>query len=100
MKKSGTNFLKIFATAIILTIFLNFSACITFKSVIDESLLKVLNPGPEVTGNPIGWIKDGRIEDRTGNEIYLDQGIVVNEAFMTWVWDMKTELAKLLKGEK
>lgn len=100
MKKSGRNFWKIFAIATILTICLNFSTCITFKSAIDEALMKVLNPGPEVRLNPIGWIKDGRIEDRAGNEIYLEQGIIVNEEFMGWVWDMKAELEKFVKGEK
>lgn len=64
----------------------------------DLSLAKVLNPDPEVKMNPIGWIKDGRIEDRDGNEIFLDQGIIVNEAFMVWVNEMKIQLEKCLKG--
>lgn len=55
----------------------------------------VRNPGPEVTINPIAWIKDGRIEDRNHNEIYIADGIVVNEAFMMWVYELKEEVEKL-----
>ncbi len=54
-----------------------------------------LNPGPEVTINPIGWVEDGRIEDRDHNEIYIAEGTIVNEAFMLWVYELKEEIKRL-----
>lgn len=41
----------------------------------------VLNPGPEVRKNPIGFTEDGNL--------------IVNQAFMLWVYELKEEVKKL-----
>ncbi len=41
----------------------------------------VLNPGPEVRANPLGFDKDGNA--------------VVNQAFILWVYELKQEIIKL-----
>lgn len=43
----------------------------------------VLNPGPEVTKNPIGFTEDGNA--------------IVNEAFLLWVYELKEEIKRLRK---
>jgi len=55
----------------------------------------ILNPGPEVTINPIAYVRDGKIEDQDHNEIHVADGYVVNEAFMMWVYELKEEVKKL-----
>jgi hypothetical protein len=45
----------------------------------------VLNPGPEVRLNPLGFDKDGNI--------------IVNEAFWLWVDELKQEIIKLRKAK-
>ena len=78
----------------ILTICFLSHSCTPYDPTLYPSY-NILNPGPEVTINPIAWIKDGRIEDRDHNEIYILDGIVVNEAFMMWVYELKEEVEKL-----
>ena len=46
----------------------------------------VLNPGPEVTMNPIGTTEDGNFE--------------VNKFFIMWVDELQTEIIKLRKLRK
>jgi hypothetical protein len=41
----------------------------------------VLNPGPEVRMNPLGFDKDGNA--------------IVNQAFILWVYELKAEVKKL-----
>ena len=81
----------------ILTICFLSHSCTPYDPTLYPSY-NILNPGPEVTINPIAWIKDGRIEDRDHNEIYITDGIVVNEAFMIWAYELKEEVEKL-QGE-
>lgn len=72
---------------VIFGIFLNLNSCTPYDPTIYPSY-DVLNPSAEVKANPIAWIKNGRIEDRDNNEIYITDGIVVNEAFMLWVYEL------------
>jgi hypothetical protein len=58
-----------------------------------------LNPGADVVINPIAYVANGKIEDRDGNEIFIVNGYVVNEAFMMWVFELKEEIKKLREGE-
>ena len=55
----------------------------------------VLNPGPEVTINPIAYVNAGKVEDSNHNEIYILDAYVVNETFMMWVYELKEEIKKL-----
>lgn len=56
-----------------------------------------MNPGPEVLLNPIGWVEDGKVVNDAGVEIHIEKGIVVNEAFSLWVYELKEEIKKLRK---
>ncbi len=54
----------------------------------------VLNPGPEVRANPVGFVAaDGRALDEKGQ--ILAAGTVVNDAFLLWVHELKEEVEKL-----
>ena len=57
----------------------------------------VLVPNEEVQKCPIGWVKDGKIVNDAGEEIFLTDGIVVNEAFSIWVWELREEIKRLRK---
>lgn len=57
----------------------------------------VLNPGPEVRANPIGWIDAGKIVNDKGEEIKIEKGVIVNEAFVIWVYELRNEIEKLRK---
>ena len=96
MLKNAKSIAKGFAIVMIFMICFLSHSCTPYDPTLYPSY-DVLNPGPEVTINPIAWIKDGRIEDRDHNEIYIMDGTVVNEAFMLWVYELKEEVEKLRK---
>lgn len=56
-----------------------------------------LNPGEEVKKNPIAWVEDGEIVNEDGEKIVIKKGVVVNEAFIIWIYELKEEVKKLRK---
>ncbi len=55
-----------------------------------------LRPGTEV--QILGFVGlDGKAVDDKG--AILTEGVVVNQAFMLWVYDLKQEILKLRKGK-
>jgi len=69
---------------ITLLIIIIFSSCGHYNPTLFPSY-DVLNPGPEVRKNPLGFTEDGNI--------------IVNEAFILWVDELKQEVLKLRKGK-
>lgn len=57
----------------------------------------VLNPNEEVKKCPLGWIEDGKIVNDAGEEIFIERGVIINEAFSQWVVDLKNAVKELLK---
>ena len=57
----------------------------------------ILNPGIEVKVNPIAWIEDNKIINDDGKEIIVNKGIIVNEAFILWTYELKEEILRLRK---
>lgn len=55
----------------------------------------MLNPGPEVRANPVAWIEDSKIVDDDGKEVSVIKGVVVNEAYVLWVYELQEEIKKL-----
>jgi len=68
-----------------LTISLSFTSCHSYDPALYPSY-DVLNPGPEVRMNPLGFDADGNA--------------IVNEAFMLWVYELKAEVKKLREAVK
>lgn len=94
MLKKEKSIWRIFAVVAIFTIFCLGHSCTAYNPSFFPSY-DILNPGPEVTVNPVAYVKNGKIEDRDHNEIYILDGYVVNEAFMMWVYELKEEVEKL-----
>jgi hypothetical protein len=66
---------------LLLICFLSLSpACHSYNPALYPSY-DVLNPGPEVTMNPLSFDKDGNA--------------VVNQAFILWVYELRQEVKKL-----
>jgi len=69
---------------LLLTCFLTFSLSLTSCHGYDPALYPsydVLNPGAEVRMNPLSFDADGNA--------------IVNQAFLTWVYELKEEIKKL-----
>jgi hypothetical protein len=65
----------------LLTFFISLNpACHSYNPALYPSY-DVLNPGPEVRMNPLGFDKDGNA--------------IVNQAFILWVYELKEEIKKL-----
>lgn len=62
--------------------FLSSSACSRYNPSLYPSY-DVLNPGPEVRANPLAFTEDGNL--------------IVNQAFILWVEELKQEIVKLRK---
>ena len=76
--------LRIVTGLLLLTCFLTFSLSLTSCHSYDPALYAsydVLNPGPEVRMNPLGFDKDGNV--------------LVNQAFIFWAYELKEEVKKL-----
>ena len=74
------------------------SSCHSYNPSLFASF-DVLNPGPEVRMNPIGSVgPDGRAVDEKGR--VLTDGLVVNQAFILWVYELKAEIVKLREKTK
>jgi len=87
IKTEGKKSLKLAGIGILLlcaSFFLSSDACRSYNPSLYPSY-DVLNPGPEVRKNPIGFTEDGNI--------------IVNEAFILWVDELKQEVLKLRKGK-
>ena len=76
-------------------------ACHSYNPALYPSY-DVLNPGPEVKANPLGWITVdpamGAISvewTSTAEPYKKDRLTVVNEAFTLWVYELKEEVKKL-----
>lgn len=76
-----------FATLLVIVMLLLCAVCYLTKcTAYNPSLYPsydVLNPGPEVRKNPLGFTEDGNV--------------IVNEAFMIWVYELKEEVKRLRK---
>jgi len=72
------------------------SSCITYNPSLYSSY-DVLIPNEEVQKCPIGWVESGKIVNDTGEEIVIDKGIIINEAFSQWVVELRDEIKKLRK---
>jgi len=64
---------------------LTISECHSYNPALYPSY-DVLNPGPEVRMNPLGFDKDGNA--------------IVNQAFLLWVYELKAEVKKLREIKK
>lgn len=83
---AGRRWRKLTGTAILI-------ACVSFCSLTSVSCSRynpalypsydVLNPGPEVRANPLAFTEDGNL--------------IVNQAFILWVDELKREIVKLRK---
>lgn len=63
----------------------------------------VLNPGPEVRENPLGWIPAGteiEIDILPGTLTVDEDCYVINKAFLMWTFELKEEVKKLRKQLK
>lgn len=47
--------------------------------------------------NPIGWVEAGKIVNDKGEEIRIEKGVIVNEAFILWVYELKEEIRRKRK---
>ena len=92
MQKKEKNYLKLGSVAILILCvsFGLITSCTGYNPSFYPSY-DVLNPGPEVQINPIAWVKDGKVVDDADKEIMIQDGIVVNEAFSLWVFELKEE---------
>jgi hypothetical protein len=59
-------------------------SCVRYNPALFPSY-DVLNPGPEVRLNPIGFTADGNV--------------IVNPQFIQWVDELKQEIIRLRKGK-
>lgn len=85
--------------SIILLIFVSFflSSCTAYNPSMYPSY-DVLNPGPEVRLNPIGFVTPGTMIEVDGKKVEAAETYtVVNDAFMMWVFELKEEIKKLRK---
>ena len=57
----------------------------------------VLNPDIEVKINPIAWIENNEIVNDDGKKISVIKGIVVNDAYILWTYELKQEIIRLRK---
>ena len=97
MRVKGKNFSRQLRIMILLLcVSFGLSNCTSYNPAMYASY-DVLNPGPEVRKNPIGWVVDGKIVNDKGEEIKIEKGIIVNEAFSVWVYELKEEIEKLQK---
>lgn len=60
------------------------SSCTAYNPALYPSY-DVLNPGPEVRLNPLGFTDNGNV--------------IVNPAFILWVDELQSEIRKLRKGD-
>ena len=45
--------------------------------------------------NPLGWVESGIIVNDLGEKIDIMKGVVINEAFLLWAYELKEEVKKL-----
>jgi len=57
----------------------------------------VLIPNEEVQKCPLGWVENGKIINDAGEEILIEKGIIINEAFSQWAVELRTEIKRLRK---
>jgi hypothetical protein len=69
---------------ILLAVVLSFAGCSRYNPALYPSY-DVLNLGPEVRKNPLGFTEDGNL--------------IVTPAFIQWVDELKQEIIKLRKGK-
>lgn len=84
MKKNAKRFSTLVSIGILLlyvSCFLIESSCARPYNPALYPSYDVLNPGPEVRQNPLGFDKDGNA--------------IVNQAFILWVYELKEEVKKL-----
>ena len=84
----------------IVVFFVSYGLTISSCSRYDPSLYPsydVLNPGEEVRKNPVGWIENGKVVNDAGEEIFIEKGVIVNEAFSQWVVELRKEIVRLRK---
>ena len=79
-----------------ITLFLLFFCCTTYHPSFFPSY-DVLNPGIEVRINPIAWIENNEIVNDDGKKISVIKGIVVNDAYILWTYELKQEIIRLRK---
>ena len=87
----GIGILSLFASY-----FLIVNSCVSY----DPNLYTgydILNPSAEVRENPIAWVENGEVVNDEGVKVDIAKGVVVNEAFLLWVYELKEEIKKLRK---
>jgi len=82
----------------VIALFLILLSCTAYHpSFFPSDVYDILNPGVEVQLNPIAWIEDNKIINDDGKEITVNKGIVVNDAFILWTYELKQEVIRLRK---
>ena len=57
----------------------------------------VLVPNEEVQKCPLGWVVNGKVVNDAGEEIFIEDGAIINEAFSQWVVELRKEIKRLRK---
>ena len=78
----------------IVVLFLVLSGCISYHPAFFPGY-DILNPNLEVRINPIAWIDNNEIVNDDGERIVIVSGIIVNEAYILWTYDLKAEIIRL-----
>ena len=92
--KRSENLLKIGILISFASCFLITNSCVSYDPTLYQGY-DILNPGPEVRANPLGWVEAGIIVNDKGEKVDIMTGIVINEAFLLWVYELKEEVKKL-----
>jgi len=80
---------------IVLFLMILFS-CVAYSPFLYVSY-DVLNPGIEVRLNPIAWVENNEIINDDGEKISVIKGVVVNDAYILWTYELKQEIVRLRK---
>jgi hypothetical protein len=70
------------------------NSCVSYDPTLYQGY-DILNPGPDVRKNPLGWVESGIIVNDLGEKIDIMKGVVINEAFLLWAYELKEEVKKL-----
>ena len=80
---------------IVLFLMILFS-CVAYSPFLYVSY-DVLNPNIEIRLNPIAWIENDEIINDDGEKISVIKGVVVNDAYILWTYELKQEVIRLRK---